>query len=439
MIAMSKPLSKLALIAALLAFVAGVAVITDSVASYAVALAGVRDAGADPDNVYRFSFMLMLVFILLTTLPLLMIIAYRGLQAGTLSAKVRASLSLCALDDSQVQERVLEYESSNSLGALFLPATVNLLLLYMVWDSAIFPCGVPGVIALMLTEPHGFSLGLLFSRSAAQLTPLTWTLLGAYFYSVSLIMQRWMLADLTTNVIWKINVRLVVTFVLGLLLMSLASGPDRALHPFGASLAGLAFLTGIVPDLFLRWVSQQVQRLGGIDAEGDGRLFARSELQDKVDGLSFWQVDRLAEEGIESIQDLAMKDLPSLLIKTRFDPSLLFNWVDRALLCQQVDDDLERFKRAHCYTATDLMALVADGGGEDLLLRSLADAAPAAPAAGEGQSAATPLTAPIIANIIAGLANGPNLRYLTNYRANVNAGPAAVMAPLPAPGLRRAA
>lgn len=421
-----KPTPRVALIVALFVFVGILIIITHETATYAVTLVSTQGAkaslalGMSRGDVYLFAFVLMLILALFTTLPLVMIIAYRGLQGNVLNAKVIANLSLCALDDEQLQQRFLEYESRNSLAALFLPATVNVLLLYLVWTSALLPTGIDGVLGQILnsgTVP--LSTSVLFAKAAAQLTPLTWALLGAYFYSLSLMIRRWMLADLTSNVLWKINVRLVVTFILGMLLMSLSAGADGAAQGLGAYLAGLAFLIGIVPDLFLRWVSQQVKRLGGIDTETAGQLFAPSDLQADIDGMSFWQCDRLAEEGIESIQDLALKEIPSLLIKTRFDPALLLNWVDRALLCMQVDQDLNLFKRAHCYTATDFMALVDHGAGVERLLRSLADAATAP----GGPPAASPITAAMIFNIMTGLANGPNLRHLTNYRTNVNGAP----------------
>ncbi len=421
------------LVLILLLFSSALAFIAHRAASYAVELVHgqgpthLNPAGSDAD-IYIFIFILVVAFLLFTTLPLMMVIAYRGLAGNLLSGKVRASLSLCNLDDEQLQQRIEDFERRNRPAAFILPSLVTLLLLYIVWNIALLPMGTTGVFSMMLTIPD-FNLSQLFARSAAALTPLTWALLGAYFYGLTLMVQRWMLTDLTINVLWRITVRLVVTFILGMLLMSLASGPAGLSLEFGNYLSALAFMVGIVPDIFLRWVSQQVKRLGGVDAAGQGRLFGPSQLQGKVDGMSYWQVDRLAEEGIDSVQDLAMKEIPTLLIKTRFDPPLLLQWVDRALLCAQVGSDLDLFKRAHCYTATDFASLVGAPGGAERLLRSLSDAAAATPAVAVGPPAANPITAPIMANIMSGLNNGPNLRYLTAYRNNVNGVPDASPAP----------
>jgi hypothetical protein len=428
--------AKLSLIAALAAFLVVMILVTDLFARHAVEAARAAPGDADEAQTYVLAFLLMGVFVLFTTLPLLMIVAYRGLQGEMLSGAVMRGLSLCALDDDQVQSRLTEYEERNSVSAFFLPSMVNLLLMYLVWTSALVPQGIDHVLVLMGDSAHNpISFALLLTDAAKSASPLTWALLGAYFYALTLIVRRWMLADLTTNVLWKINVRIVLTVILGSLLVALGAGAEGATGAFGEWAAALGFMVGIVPDLFLRWVAQQLKRVGGIDAEETG-LFAPSELQSKLDGISFWQVDRLGEEGIESVHDLAMKEIPSLLIKTRFDTALLLNWVDRALLCTQVDDDLPVFKCAHLSTGTDLMAVLARPDGMATLLQGLHDGAANCAARGVGRSGKgglVSITAPMIENIVSGLTDGPNLRHVTAYRRSTGVGvPTGVTATAPA-------
>jgi len=434
--AMKKLGARLLMIIALVAFMGMIGWVTDQEAQTQAQRVLARVPGADPDLAYRFAFSVMLLFLLLSTLPLLLIIAYRGLQADILKARVLETLSMCALNDLQIHQRLAEFEQRNSVSAFVLPALVNLLLLYLVWDNALLPKGTDGLLVQLMNGPNPWiGLAELFPAAAGSLTPLTWALLGAYFYIVTLTVRRWTLYDLTTNVLWQIDVRLVTTFVLGMLLMGLASGEAGATQVFGPWLAAFAFLMGIVPDVFLRWVAQQLKRVGGIDVDQDGRLFSPSDLQTKIDGMSYWQVGRLAEEGIESVHDLAMKEIPTLIIQTRFDPALLLDWVDRALLCKQVGDDLDNFRRAHVYTATDLIALVgprSTGTGVEGLLRSLANAAPAR---SEDSGGAQPqMTADLLVNIVQGLGNGPNLSHLTAYRVYLRTlDPSAPKSPADAP------
>jgi hypothetical protein len=193
----------------------------------------------------------------------------------------------------------------------------------------------------------------------------------------------------------------------------------------------LAFSIGIVPDVFLRWASRQLKRIGRVDADEMARLFTPSDLQRRIPGMSFWQLDRLAEEDIESVQDLAMRAIPTLLIHTRFDTALMMSWVDRALLADQAGEQLPLFQRAHVHSATALIARVQSEAGRAALLRSLDKAADWECARSDteapGSLAERPrltverVTEEQLGNIVSGLQNGPNLRELTCYWAAVGA------------------
>jgi hypothetical protein len=77
--------------------------------------------------------------------------------------------------------------------------------------------------------------------------------------------------------------------------------------------------------------------------------------------MSFCQADRLAQEGIESIDDLAMQDIGSLLARTRFDSPLLLYRVDRALLRGAAGGDRVFPDRARIITAVFLPTVLHPG------------------------------------------------------------------------------
>lgn len=401
-------------------------VIADRAATIAIA----RQLSGDLADLYAFGFTYALIFYLLTVLPLLMVIGYRGLQGETLTAKVEEHLAMCGLTDHQLRARMHEYQQHNSFSAFFLPMLVNVLFLFVVWAATLLPHGIAGMLDYLSDGGTlKVAIAFMYPRVAADASLVTWALLGAYFYSLSVLVRRWMQADLTTSVIWKIDVRLAVTFILGLLLTRLAAAPDQEVSAIGPWVTILAFSIGLVPDVFLRWMTRQLQRTARIDVDDEQRLFAPSELQRRIPGISFWQLDRLAEEGIESIQDLAMKGIPSLLINTRFDTALLLSWVDRALLANQVGDRLSMFHDAHVHTATELVARVETDADRAALLRSLVgvkrlpEKSEYQPHGGHGESFdravdAAPITEEQLANIVSGLRNGPNLRELRSYWAN---------------------
>ena len=242
-----------------------------------------------------------------------------------------------------------------------------------------------------------------------------------------------MQSDLTTNVLWKLNTRFAITILIGLLFTALFTDTDALRDKPIAWVLSLAFVAGLVPDVFLRWVAQQSKRVigGGDTAAG---LFSPSDLQHKITGMSFWQADRLAEEGVESVQDLAMKEIPDLLIRTRFAPALLFSWVDRALLWNHAGIHTLWLERASLLSASQLLFRVKlsddpDGACEEILT-SLADAQPetqqqpATQAAGQQpgddllkaiQDQPVSLSRAMLDNVISGLEYAPNLGYVCNY------------------------
>ncbi len=151
--------------------------------------------------------------------------------------------------------------------------------------------------------------------------------------------------------------------------------------------------------------------------------------------MSFWQADRLAEESVESIQDLAMKEIPDLLIRTRFDPALLFDWVDRALLWNQVGEPTVWLQAAGIRSASQLVRLAKREAGFENILQSMGDAQSRGRPETLGQKLADELTGKVLnidqtpppllsrlmlENVVSGLEHGPNLRYLSNYWEQVS-------------------
>lgn len=106
-----------------------------------------------------------------------------------------------------------EYEDRNSVAVFMLPMLVNLLFLVVVWGMALFPLGLAGMLDYIEGGRQArVGLALAVPIISKNATLLVWMLLGAYVYSISSIIRRWMQSDLTTNVLWRINVRLAITF-----------------------------------------------------------------------------------------------------------------------------------------------------------------------------------------------------------------------------------
>ena len=87
----------------------------------------------------------LLMFILLSSLPLLMILGYRQTQQKTLLRRVAQDLLLCGLRDTHLQVRVAEFKARNSYRAFVLPALVNLGFLVGMWAVTLMPGGLTGL------------------------------------------------------------------------------------------------------------------------------------------------------------------------------------------------------------------------------------------------------------------------------------------------------
>jgi hypothetical protein len=358
----------------------------------------------------------MLLFFFLVCLPLLMVIGYQGARKEALEKKIKEDLWLCGLDDKQLNTKLKAFAVRNSWNAFILPATVNLVFIFVMWGVVFFPEGISGFSESIMGKSIGAGyyspdIKALFKAMASNASPVTWAFLGAYFYTITLLIRRWLQADLTTGVLWKINVRVAVTLIVGLLLTKVM--PDIPI---------IFFLAGIVPDTIIRWLTEKAKRAINFEGEGFSKLFKPSELQEKIDGLSFWQADRLFEEGIESIQDLSMKEIPDLLISTRFDTPHLLYWVDQALLCNQVGGDIEVFKNAYIRTASNLLDLDKTKSLQNVW-KSL-HSEPDVTSTGSNTEPSPVIKGNIplqkLENAILSIKNGPNIPYVQEYWRNTN-------------------
>ncbi len=402
----------------------------------AITIVQTKGTAFEVGDLYIFGFAYTLLFNLMATLPLLMVVGYHGLQGAMIMEKVRSSLTLCGLPNLQVKKKLREYTERNGFQAFLLPMLVNLVFMVLLWGVALLPHGVEGMLDNL--EDSGklkIAVDVVLLHVSQEALAETWIFFGAYFYAVTTLIRRWMQSDLTTNVLWKLNVRFAVTILLGFLFMALFTVAESPGGRPASWVLGFAFLAGMMPDMFLRWLTRQVKRLGKTEDELAGVLFAPSVLQKRIAGMSFWQADRLAEESVESIQDLAMKEIPDLLIRTRFDPALLFDWVDRALLWNQVGEPTVWLQAAGIRSASQLVRLAKREAGFENILQSISDAQHRAPSGArsppkgdaamcetlpDDPSAPLPVSRLMLENAVNGLEHGPNLLYLSNYWEQVS-------------------
>lgn len=204
--------------------------------------------------------------------------------------------------------------------------------------------------------------------------------LGAYFFTLQLVLRAYVRGDLRAKTYNVVSVRLIAALTLSWLIGALFGQDAAAL--------GLAFFAGVVPETVLRRLYDAVSALPAVLSKvgrGEGEtLEERSPLTD-LDGVDIYDRTRLAEEGITSVQALARHDLVDLMLSSRLPAARLVDWVDQAVLFLHVDgEDRAQLRRYGVRTATELRhvaarcegvgaVLLADDG-PDLRLRAVVQA-----------------------------------------------------------------
>ena len=187
--------------------------------------------------------------------------------------------------------------------------------------------------------------------------PVVFGFLGAFFFSLRMLFQRYVTTDLKASVFMHIAIRIWVVMIL-VLVLSVVWYALPALESYryqgNLTLLAVCFIAGITPDVALNLIERVVRASFG---KLRPRSYAHVPLA-KIHGLNLWHQARLAEEGIDSVQNLAMSDIVGLIVNTRLGLMRLLHWIDQAILIIHVGvEHLERFNKAGIHTATDFEAI----------------------------------------------------------------------------------
>jgi hypothetical protein len=213
---------------------------------------------------------------------------------------------------------------------------------------------------------------------APAATVPTYAFLGAYFFSLNLVMRGYVRGDLRPKTYAQVAARIVEVVVLAFVLAQLAAvvGGDTS----SPTLLALAFVAGIVPETVLVRLQELARAAARTPpakrAVGQLTIYETDPLT-QLEGIDIYDRARLMDEGVTNVEALAHHDLVELLLKTRIPASRLVDWVDQAILyihCGGGGDDavLGVLRRHGIRTATDLQrayarAVARDGGEAEFL------------------------------------------------------------------------
>lgn len=145
--------------------------------------------------------------------------------------------------------------------------------------------------------------------------------LGAYVFNTGVVVRRSFMADVTKNVFWSSINRVAFSAGISIVLYPIYS---NGVSPI------LCFAIAFVPRLFITLIRKQATKLLSVADTAVQEL----DLQ-LVQGIDVWKEERLEEEGIESIQNLATADVLSLAVKTHYPLRTIVDWMDQAILIQR--------------------------------------------------------------------------------------------------------
>ncbi|MFK8102078.1 MAG: hypothetical protein AB8G15_06130 [Saprospiraceae bacterium] len=165
---------------------------------------------------------------------------------------------------------------------------------------------------------------------ARSISVLTFAFLGSFIWSATNIIRRLIANDLSPSVYYSAGIRILLASITALVLsfmLGAKSNPEYL--QLNASLAAIAFLTGMFPERVLQYLIKVFQRFINADQLTNNHLSLY-----RIQGISMQHKERLEEIGIDNAQNLASASITNLLIETPFKSRQLLDWIGQAkLIC----------------------------------------------------------------------------------------------------------
>ena len=152
--------------------------------------------------------------------------------------------------------------------------------------------------------------------------------LGAYAFSISMLVRRFYQSDLRPSAYAAVVLRIVLVLLILAVLHQLfaISGAD------GDVGLGAQYVTGFVVGFFPLAGLQALQRVAARVLHGVLPQLQPEYPLEQLDGLNVWYEARLVEEGVEDMQNLTTMNLVDVILHTHVPAGRLVDWTDQAFL-----------------------------------------------------------------------------------------------------------
>ena len=161
---------------------------------------------------------------------------------------------------------------------------------------------------------------------------LCFAFMGAYLFTLQVLVRRYFQADLKTGAYVSATVRTVTALIVAL-------GPGMLLKDGSYSTFAVAtFMVGFFPLVGL----QAMQKLTAVALRAVVPTLRTNYPLSDLDGLTVWYESRLLELGVEDAQNLATANLVDVLLHSRVPVGRLIDWVDQAILYLHLNPEPQR-------------------------------------------------------------------------------------------------
>jgi len=207
-------------------------------------------------------------------------------------------------------------------------------LIAMGWMIVLPPYPVPPLSEALNTLEKSYGVDAWYLWAAEPvLVPAAFAFLGAYFYSLQMLIKRFTRRDLGPNAYNMVSMRIILATLGVWVAAQWFELADKV--PTGrGTVFLLSFAVGAFPVIVWQLVANIMKRLPGAflalpDLAGNQPL-------SRLDGLSVWHEARLDEEDIENVPNLATADIVELMLNTKIAPNRIIDWVDQSMFLMTI-------------------------------------------------------------------------------------------------------
>lgn len=202
-----------------------------------------------------------------------------------------------------------------------------------------FSITLPLINSIFTGESHGIDIPLFRDESSIPLLAIQWGFLGGLVYTTISLITRFLRNDLSPRVYYVSSFRLlfagavsIMIYLLYMLIPTSGPGPvppnmHSEAHP---QILLLCFIAGVAPFQLLINIADANMSKISKEWSRRGKPGTRPVVQ--IEGIDSITAERLSEEGISSIHELALCNPGEIARRTKFPETYVRDWKDQAIL-----------------------------------------------------------------------------------------------------------